>query len=120
MKNFGIVKLTQQNQVLVLIYDCESPFCYLPEIAAELKTSNFNGTVIFDELLHSGNTKERFISGSFENGSFQKESFQFIPIKKQDTIRMPMCRYLKNDLDYLHSSGLTSSQIKLIEKDCVI
>lgn len=120
MKAYNIIWLEQQNTLLILICTCESPFTYLPEIKYELDKIGFSGTIIFDELLHSGNNEERFISCTFEGGNFQNDSFKFTLVPKQAALRKYMSLYLKNDSEYLHSSGLTSSQIKLIEKECVI
>ena len=52
MKNFDIIMLEKLNIVLVLILDCESPFDHLQEIVEELKRNKYEGTVVFDELLH--------------------------------------------------------------------
>ena len=41
MKNYNIITLEKQNIVLVLILDCESPFCYLQEICQELEHNNY-------------------------------------------------------------------------------
>lgn len=120
MKEYDIIKLENQNVILVLIRTCESPFEYLPEISDDLKKLNYSGKVIFDEMLHSGNTDERFISCIFEDGGFAAESFQFIAVKKKAPIRKFLCDYLQSEKEYLHSSGLTSSQQKLIEKNFVI
>lgn len=120
MKNFDIITLEKQNIVLVLILDCESPFDHLQEIAEELKCNKYEGTVVFDELLHSGNNDERFIICNFADGSFITESFQFYSVPKQDTIRGHMSNYLRKDFGDLQVSGLTFNQSKLVKKGCVI
>ena len=108
------------DTILVLIYTCESPFDYLTDLVAELKQVKYIGTVIFDCLLHSGNNEERFISCEFDGNEFIRSTFKFLTVKKQDELRRPTCVYLRNDRDFLYSSGLTTTQIKLIEKECVI
>lgn len=120
MKNFDIITLEKQNIVLVLILDCESPFDHLQEIAEELKRNKYEGTVVFDELLHSGNNDERFIICNYAEGSFVTDSFQFYSVPKQHTIRGYMNAYLKEDSESLRVSGLGSRQIGLIEKGCVV
>lgn len=120
MKEYDFIKLEDQNIILVLIQTCESPFDYLTEIADDLRKLNYSGKIIFDELLHSGNTDERFISCIFEHKEFVRESFRFVPVKRQAHLRKFICEYLQNDKDYLYVSGLTSYQQKLIEKKCVI
>lgn len=120
MKKFDIIELEKKNMILIPIFDCESPFSYLQEIALELKINDFSGTIIFDELLHSGNNDERFIECLFIGGEFLMESFHFVSIPKQDPRRRFMCFYLKEVPEFLELSGLTSQQIKLIQKGLVI
>lgn len=120
MKNFDIITLEKQNIVLVLILECESPFHFLQEISEELKRNKYMGTVIFDELLHSGNNDERFIIGNFTQGDFVTDSFQFCHVPKQDAIRRYMSDYLRKNLGDLQVSGLTSHQSRLVKKGCVI
>lgn len=120
MKDYTILKIEQNNIVMVVIHTCESPFDYLQEIADDLRKIGYSGTVVFDELLHSGNNDERFINSIFENGEFMEKSFQFLVVKKQDTLRRYLCDYLQNEQEYLQTSGLTTAQIKLIEKRCII
>lgn len=120
MKNFEIINLAVSNRILVLIYTSESPFSYIKEIANSLEEISFDGTVIIDELLHSGNNDERFIGCIYKDGEFLNESFSFINVPKQNSLRKYICDYLRNDNEYLSLSGLSSVQKKLIEKDCVI
>ena len=120
MKEYSFVRLDKSNTMLVVIHTCESPFDYLTDIATDLIQISFSGTVIFDELLHSGNNSERFISCQFEKGEFDKSSFQFMSVKKQDELRRYIGEYLRQKPELLRSSGLTSAQIKLVEKKCVI
>ena len=120
MKDYDIIMTKNPDTIFVLIYTCESPFDYLTDLVAELKQVKYIGTVIFDCLLHSGNNEERFISCVFDGNEFIRDSFKFLIVKKQDELRRPMCVYLRNDRDFLRSSGLTTTQIKLIEKKCVI
>ena len=119
MENFYMIETDDRN-IIILMCTCESPFDYLQEITKELNKISFTGTVIIDELLHSGNSEERFINGYFENGDFSKESFHFLSVPRQSNLRKYMCMYLREDHEYLYSSGLTLSQIRLIERNCVI
>ena len=120
MKNFDIIMLEKLNIVLVLILDCESPFDHLQEIVEELKRNKYEGTVVFDELLHSGNNDERFIICNFADRNFVTDSFQFYSVPKQHMIRGYMNAYLKRNSESLRVSGLGSHQIGLIEKGCVV
>lgn len=75
---------------------------------------------IIDELLHSGNNEERFISGFFDGDSFDNSKFRFEDIAKRSIIRSYICDYLKSDLEVLNYSSLTDKQRKLIYHGCVI
>lgn len=120
MKSYNIITLKKKNLALVLILDCESPFSYLQEIGEELKHNEYAGTVVFDELLHSGNNQERFIMCNFKQGEFTENSFQFYDVPKQDSLRTYMDNYMRQNMEGLENSGLTSYQIKLIKKGCTV
>lgn len=120
MENYTIIKLNIENTILVLINTCESPFDYINEITTDLNKMSFSGIVIIDELLHSGNNSERFISCDFSNGRFMNNSFAYCAVGKQNVLRKYICEHLKEEYEYLELSGLTSHQIGLIKKDCVI
>ncbi len=120
MENFSIIRLNTNNKILILIKTCESPFEYIKEISDELSEMRFDGTVIIDELLHSGNNFERFITCKFQNDEFQNDSFSFYEVPKQNILRKYICDYLKMHYEFLDSSGLSSPQINLIKNDCII
>lgn len=120
MKSYNIITLEKEKMALVLILDCESPFVYLQEIAQELNHRKYAGIIVFDELLHSGNSEERFIICRFEQGKFEMNSFQFYDVPKQDSLRGYMDSYMRQNLEELRASGLTSYQIKLLEKGCLV
>ena len=120
MKDYTILKIEQNNIVMVVIHTFESPFDYLQEIADDLREIGYSGTVVFDELLHSGNNDERFISGFFDGDSFDNSKFRFEKIAKRSVILSYICNYLKSDLEVLNYSSLTDKQQKLISHGCVI
>lgn len=119
MNNYNIVKI-KSNEILILLFTPESPFEYLSEISADLKEIGFSGLIILDTLLHSGNNEERFIGCKFKNNMLLKDSFEMLNIPKKDEIRRYLCDYLKNDLEYVELSSLATSQIRPLEKGCVI
>lgn len=120
MKKFDIIKLNIADVILVQTLVSESPFDFILEIQQELNMIGFEGNVIIDELLHSGNNEERFIKVKFINGGFAKDSFQFINIQKQDPIRKHINKYLREHTDELQLSGLTSYQISMIKQGCIV
>lgn len=121
MNNFDIVNLDDENlKILIVMKTCDSPFDFVNELQEQLKTIGFSGLFVIDELLHSGNTEERFISGFFDGYSFDDSKFKFENIAKKSIIRSYICDYLKSDLDVLNYSILTDNQQKLISHGCII
>ena len=121
MNNFDIVNLDNKEiKLLVIMKTSDSPFDFVNELQEQLRTLDFSGLFVIDELLHSGNNDERFISGFFDGNSFDNSKFKFENIDKKSIIRSYMCNYLKSDLEVLNYSSLTDKQQKLISHGCVI
>lgn len=121
MNNFDIINLDDQNvKILVVMKTCDSPFDFVNELQEQLKMIEFSGIFVIDELLHSGNNEERFISGFFDGNAFDNSKFRFENIAKKSIIRSYICEYLKSDLEVLNYSSLTDKQQKLISHGCVI
>ena len=106
--------------VIVVTKTSDSPFDFLTSISEVLASQNVNGLVLIDELLHSGNGEERFIEAKFEDGSFDMTSFRFVNIPKNSRYRAVACDWLREDLERLEYSDLTSIQRKMIIKGLVI
>ena len=68
METFELVE--EKENILVVMKTSEPPFDYLAEIEASLREKHYIGVVMIDELLHSGNTEERFIQGYFDGAKF--------------------------------------------------
>lgn len=118
MDNFSIIPLDDENRILIIICSLESPFVYIEEIAEKLTKLEFKGTVIIDELLHSGNTEERFIKCFFDQG-FRDDSFSFLDVPKKSLLRKYICVQLKENPNLMEYS-LSKEQMKLIQKNVVI
>lgn len=121
MSNFEIVKLNNEDtRILVVMKTSDSPFEFFSEIQEQLRNRGFSGIVLIDALLHSGNTKERFIKGYFKDGYFEPNLFSFENIDRRDHMRNYICEYLKFDNELLEYSCLTEKQQKLILSGCFI
>lgn len=121
MNNFDIINISQSNtKLLIMMKTSESPFDFINEIQECLENTKFSGIIMIDELLHSGNNEERFISGYFNGSSFDKTRFRFEKIERKSELRGYACEYLQSDLDMLKFSGLTEKQQKLISHGCII
>lgn len=121
MNNFDIVNLNDKDgKILVVMKTSDSPFDFVNELQEQLKMMGFSGVFVIDELLHSGNNEERFISGFFDGESFDRSKFKFEEVAKKSVIRSYICEYLKSDREVLNYSSLTDKQQKLISHGCVI
>lgn len=121
MDNFDIINLNEENiAFLIVMKTSESPFDFMVELQEYLKKLDIKGIVIIDELLHSGNTEERFIEGYFDGNVFDNTKFRFTNIAYKSPIRCYICEYLKSDRELLLYSCLTERQQKLILKGCII
>lgn len=121
MNDFEIINLEETElKILIIMKTCDSPFDYMDELQEQLRMIKFSGTFMIDELLHSGNNDERFISGFFDGDSFDNSKFKFENITKKNPIRNYVCQYLQVNLDVLEYSGLTEIQQKLISRGCVV
>lgn len=108
------------------LYDCmvvcltyESIFSYIDALQKAISDSGVkNGTVLIDQLLISGNGKNRFLTIKYSNGSFDYTSAK----NTEANIKYhQITSYeLKNDESLLENSILSNNQISLIKKGCVI
>ena len=77
MNNFEIIKLNNvEDNILIVMKTSEPPFDFLSEMEEALRNIQYLGYVTIDELLHSGNTEERFIQGFFNGNSFENGKFK--------------------------------------------
>lgn len=121
MNNFELIKTDcEKYKMIILMKTYEAPFQYLNEISEALKKINYIGTVLIDELMHSGNNNDRFIKGFFNGEQFDKKQFSFEPIERRSNIRKYSCDFLRNELDIADYSILNSNQRKLISKGIYI
>ncbi len=97
MNNFDIVKLDNKEiKILVIMKTSDSPFDFVNELQQQLRTIDFSGLFVIDELLHSGNNEERFISGFFDGNSFDNSKFKFEYIDKKKVLFVVICAIILN------------------------
>lgn len=102
------------HRTIIILKTVEAPFDALDIITDVLKKNNFFGDVIIDQLLHSGNNDERFISGKFDGNKFDVSTFKFKKIPKCSPDRKYMCDFLRNSYDMIDYLPLTKEQKQLI------
>lgn len=79
MKNFEIIKLNNcEYDYLVIATTYISPIATLTDVQNEL--TNESGRIIFDLTLINGTSSNRYISASFENGIFNRQSFDAVKV----------------------------------------
>lgn len=122
MNNFDIIILNEEkeNSALVVMKTSEPPFDFLTEMEDSLRKLEYVGIVVIDELLHSGNSEERFIQGFFNGNNFEKGKFEFLAVAKKSKLRVYMCDFLRKDDEFLKFSCLTVKQQKLVQCGCII
>ncbi|MBS7158956.1 MAG: type II toxin-antitoxin system RnlB family antitoxin, partial [Collinsella sp.] len=102
MNNFDMIVISEEKEnILVVMKTSEPPFDYLAEIEASLREKHYIGVVMIDELLHSGNTEERFIQGYFDGARFDSGQFAFELVPKKSKLREPRALSLKTVVLFL-------------------
>ena len=123
MMEFEVRIIKQNNSMHGLVFSTSyiSPLKFLAEIEEELGSKVHEKIeVVFDFLLSSGNTNERFAKAVFDGKSFDKSSFQFIKLEKKNIIRGLSADFYKMGAGYVDNSMLTSVQKKLVHKGLYI
>ena len=104
--------------MLLLLANSDAPLTFLRHIEdATFKLKN--SRILIDQILHSGNTHERFIAVDLENGKVVKSSMCFIGIPKDSNIR-EISRNLLCDNSLIEFSILSSIQKKMLYKGLAI
>lgn len=87
------------------------PLRQLPWLEAELRTLNFEGSVLFDLLAVNGMTPNRFASMQFSEGCFERKSFA-VELSVGTNIRAEQDSVAKSDQTFLLGSVLSSSEVE--------
>ena len=67
-----MIKLYNDNYIMILIEDNQMLYRHEKEYKKKLKSLGIeNGTIIFDTILYSGNTDNRFLTTEIKNGKFK-------------------------------------------------
>jgi hypothetical protein len=94
--------------------DYESILNYLDEIENEFLITSNEGQLIIDQLLVTGNSKNRFISCQFSYGKIELKSALNIDAKKE--FKEITSEILKQYFSILKYSILTDNQLLLIRE----
>ncbi|WP_160680889.1 type II toxin-antitoxin system RnlB family antitoxin [Clostridium sp. C8-1-8] len=121
MKRYEINILTEENKCIIFSTTYVSPLDFLKDIEKDLMNIvNYSMEVVFDFLLSSGNSSERFGQINYTANGFDMKSFKFIKIPPKNQLRELSVNYYKDKDENLDNSILTSIQKKMIKKGIAI
>lgn len=110
MKKFEIIK--RGNYMFIQSVSYNNPINNLDLVAKELRKYKYEGNVIFDLLLSTGNTSNRFLVSKFLNKNFDKNSFKKAKISPR--VKNEITIYYKDHIEFLKNSILPKSIIQKI------
>ncbi|BES64791.1 hypothetical protein SANA_12300 [Gottschalkiaceae bacterium SANA] len=109
------LKSTEGFKVLITMRNSEAPLQYFRSIERELSELDVSGEVLLDQMLHVGNTEERFISMIIKGKNIDESSLRFVRLKKSSEYRQLTCKLLKEER-LVENSILSKIQKKMILK----
>lgn len=116
MNKFYVTELTSDSNfnALLLLANSDAPLTPINEIEKAISKIG-NGRIIIDQILHSGNTGERYICLDIVAGKVNQSSISFYTLPKGDNIRKlsRQILYTNNLIDY---SILSSIQKRMLKK----
>ena len=105
-----MIKLYNDNYIMILIEDNQMLYRHEAEYKKELKSLGIkNGTIIFDTILYSGNTNNRFLTTEIKNGKFKMYRYT-TEIGYDHPIRKMTCDFLRAHKESLKNSNLLEEQ----------
>lgn len=116
MNKFYVKELIPNSNfnALLLLANSDAPLTPIGEIEkAVLKLGN--GRILIDQILHSGNTDERFISLDIVGGKVNPSTIHFYFVPKGNDIR-DVSRKILRDYNLIEFSILSSIQKRMLEK----
>lgn len=110
----------EKFDLIVYTIKSENILSYLSDIEREISglvDEKKDVHVLFDTLLYSSNSSERFIEAQYSKGEFDNSSFEFIPVPKKDLIRQSSLEFFQSHHEIIKSATLLNSiQKKIILK----
>lgn len=115
-KTYEIIKCHDKKYSCIVIpTSCFNPLDRLNLLVFQLKDEQIEfGTILFDFIISSGNSEERYASVLFD-GDFINDSFEYVLINKNDPIRKESSDFLRTEIEYTDVSMLSNSQISLLK-----
>ena len=102
-------------ECIVIPIAATNPLENIETLVSQLNKEHiYSGSIIFDFIMSSGNTKERYASVLYDNG-FINNSFQYIDIALDDPIRKICSDYLLKRAEEGKATMLSGSQLSLLK-----
>lgn len=108
-----MIQIANDGSIMILIEDSQMLYQHDADVKAELKAANVqNGTIIFDTILFSGNTNNRFLTAEIRNGKIQRVTYRYVSasIEWDHPIRKMTCDFLRAHKESLKNSNLLEEQ----------
>lgn len=87
MKNFEILSTTNQEMPFIVVATSYiNPMGCLPEMANESILEEYEGVILFDNLLSNGFSSNRFLSLDFKNGRFDYSSAKIVSTVEKEIL----------------------------------
>lgn len=117
MNEFFVVQESQSDKYDFVVYSTmgENVLDHLKEIEKEISDrfdAHEKSTILFDTLLYSGNTPDRFIWADYADGAFITDSFDFASVPSNDEIRQLALTFFMKNKTYIEQSGVLNSAQK--------
>lgn len=113
---YEIIKENCDNcQCIVIPIAYTNPLEDIDTLISKLSQEDIHsGNIIFDFIMSSGNTNERYAKVLYDNG-FVNGSFEYIQIASDDPIREKCSKYLLKRINEGKATMLSSSQQALLK-----
>ena len=126
VNGFFAIKESQSERYdfLVLSTKGENVLNRLGEVEKEISNrfkAGKKSRILFDTLLYAGNTPDRFIHADYNDGAFDRNSFEFVNVPKKDHLREQSLNFFIDHSKYIENSTMLNSiQKKIILKGITI
>ena len=118
MNEYVIIKTSIEDyDRLVLCLSSESLLTYIKKIETTLAENNTDGKILIDQLLITGDGKNRFMSCKFSNGKIDFRTAK--TVKPNGYYRKEIVNWLHNNYCYVEHSILTEDQRQNIKNNII-
>jgi hypothetical protein len=115
MKKYSLRKINEEEYTYFIIsLTYESILDYIEEIENELTIEENIRVILIDQLLTTGNNKNRFISCEYQNGKIKLFTAKNVDCK--ENIRIISSQILKDKYNLIENSILTKYQKQSIKE----